>query len=450
MKKIMCAVCAAVFAVFTVSAQVLPASGVENTLWTGFGNPIDSDTFRYHGLIDTLQARVDIGMFTVDGMINWGALANWNSDNTLDNLYIANTRQSALGCHYYGIWNGTKTYRNGSTTCSNGNTSWYTTLQDSYYVNMLMHPVKGLDAGIGTQLNWKIGPAPAYGAWVWEADSHISQGGFSTKYDDSIYANGSYVVVRNYVYTPDAPGSMDVVGFVPYANKYAKTAIGVRYMNDILEVGGAVPSGANTDNPLLNLGFALKPIDFFRVCAAYEGLFQQDGNLYTGVTFNFTKNFILDCYFAWDSIDSRDNDKDMGYGTGAGLLIVFPSASISIRPEGGINFFEEPLYTPAWYAGISFRWDITDQFMFGAWSSFAAGSLNTNWHDSGYAYYDTTKNWDGGTVFDLRPMFTFRINERHSLSADFDFESRKAFDQTVRNCWSSGLYWTYRYGQGKK
>ena len=74
------------FILFTgvLSSQVLKSSGVQSTLWTGFGAPYDSvkndnrSKFRFYGLIETLQARIDIGKFTVEGMLNWGALTEWD------------------------------------------------------------------------------------------------------------------------------------------------------------------------------------------------------------------------------------------------------------------------------------------------------------------------------------------------------------------------------------
>ena len=93
---------AAGFIAASVQAQVLQKTGVENTVWTGFGGPLGSQRAKYYGIIDTLQARVDVGIFTIDGMINWGALARWNDgDNTLDNFSIENTERSALSYHYY-------------------------------------------------------------------------------------------------------------------------------------------------------------------------------------------------------------------------------------------------------------------------------------------------------------------------------------------------------------
>ena len=75
MKKILLGISCAFLLGFSASAQVMSHSGIKNTVWTGFGNPFYGD-FVYHGVIDTIQARVDVGQFTLEGMINWGAIAN--------------------------------------------------------------------------------------------------------------------------------------------------------------------------------------------------------------------------------------------------------------------------------------------------------------------------------------------------------------------------------------
>lgn len=424
-----------------LSAQVLQSSGVQNTVWSGFGNPLDSGKTKFYGLTDTLQARIDSGIFTTEAMINWGAIANWTDDDSLDNVTLENTEWNALSFHYFNDGGDTNT-----TAFSNASNRVKNVDEDSYYVNFLMHPAKGWDAGMGTKLNWKVGPAPSYGAWVWEKDAHIKEGGFSTSYDDRHgYANESEAN-GGYVFTPDVPGTADVVGFVPYANRYAKTALGVRYVEDgLIQAGFAIPSGTNTDHPLMNAGLSFTINKIITVSGAYEGLFQTDGNLYTGASIGVADGFLLDAYFAWDSIDSNDDTKDMSYSLGAALTFVIPNTKISLRPEGAVNWFEESDYTPAWYTGASLKLPITSQFEFSAWSSFASGSKNKNWDDKSYTYYSTTKDYDGGFVIDVRPEVSFQINTRHNIAAAFDWENRKAFDGEKHNCWSFGGYWTYKY-----
>ncbi|MCI6178971.1 MAG: hypothetical protein MR662_00555, partial [Treponema porcinum] len=153
MKKLLIGAAVAALAAFGASAQVMPASGVENTLWTGLGSPFSGDA-KYFGFVDTLQARVDVGKFTVEGMLNWGALSYWDVDDNFDNLKFTNTETNALNRHYNdkdndGEYKNTLNYKNYSNAIKSQ------TEQDSYYVNFLWHPVNNFDFGMGTKLNWR-------------------------------------------------------------------------------------------------------------------------------------------------------------------------------------------------------------------------------------------------------------------------------------------------------
>ena len=109
MKKLLIGAAFTALAAFAVSAQVMPASGVENTLWTGLGSPFSGDA-KYFGFVDTLQARVDVGKFTVEGMLNWGALSYWDyEDDGFDKLVFKNTETNALNRHYYDEYKNMKT-----------------------------------------------------------------------------------------------------------------------------------------------------------------------------------------------------------------------------------------------------------------------------------------------------------------------------------------------------
>ena len=436
MKKLLIGAAFTALAAFAVSAQVMPASGVENTLWTGLGSPFSGDA-KYFGFVDTLQARVDVGKFTVEGMLNWGALSYWETDDDFDKFIFTNTETNALNRHYNDKDNDDN-YKNTETVPGYSNAIKSQTEQDSYYVNFLWHPVNNFDFGMGTKLNWRVGPAPTYGSWVWGSDAHIRQGGFSTAYNDKPGEAYKH-------FTPDAPGSADVVGFVHYANTYAKKAIAARYnyQGDFgLQIGAAIPDGADTDSPVMNLGVELRPVDWLSIATAYEGLLQKRGDFYAGVTVG-AKSFILDAYFACDNIAS-DYDDDMAFGTGAGITFAFPKVGITIRPEAGLNWFENSSWTPAWYAGGLFKFDINEKMILQAWTSFAVGSKDKDWDDN-----VATEDWNGGHIFDIRPEFTFCLNKNNSLSAYIDIESRKSFDGKTRDCWTTGFFWTYKMYTGK-
>ncbi|MBP3741597.1 MAG: hypothetical protein J6J00_01300 [Treponema sp.] len=399
-------------------AQVLKSNGVKNTLSTTFGQPYgevgDSDRFglRYYGFVETLQARIDISKFTVEGMLNWGALTNWDTRGAFDSLYFANT---SITPFWY-----TNHFDQGG---------WWTNGDaESYYVNFLFHPIKGLDLGMGTRLEWKIGPAPSSLGNYWEPLAHIVQGGLKDA----------------------APGGADVAGYTYYANTYTalyrnntKAALGLRYRyEDFLEVGISIPSGVTTNAPLFNAAFMIHPVDFFTASIAYEGILQSNGNFYTGLSL-FFKPMTLDAYLAIDFREKGDYDlTDQRWGTGAAVTFIIPKTSITLRPEGGISVYSDANYTMAWYAGARIDIPFANSFVFGAWSSFAVGASDVRWHDKSSWNYNP--DYSGGFVFDVRPDLTWKINGYNSLTVFFDFQSRKAYYGKLYDVWATGLYWTFQ------
>lgn len=427
MKKIIGCLVSAVFAVFSVNAQVLSSSGVQNTLSTSFGTPYSnaysenpaSDGVHYYGLLETLQVRFDIGKFTAEGMLNWGALTNWNVDGGFDNITFANTQITPF---YYTNWS------------SQG--GWWTNpFIESYYVNFLFHPVKGLDFGMGTRLNWVIGPAPSSHDNYWGPTAHIVQGGLKDA----------------------APGNADVAGYTYYANCYTalyelntKASLGIRYRyEDMIEVGVTLPSGVTTNAPVFNAAFAIQPVKQFRASVAYEGILRSNGNLYTGLTINFDY-IILDAYLAINFRNTRliadvaPEHWGNHWGTGAAITFNVPKISMTLRPEVGFSFFNDANYTMAWYTGGRMDFNFADKFVLGAWSSFAVGSSDNRWYDKDYegTYYHP--DYVGGHIFDIRPDLTWKINKSNELTVYLDFQNRLRFDNRNWNTWASGLYWTYR------
>jgi len=460
MKKLLIAMTAVLFAVVSANAQVLPSEQMKNTAWTGFGAPIDGDAMFY-GFTDTFQARFDRGNFTIEGMLNWSFLANYDNEGDVDNFIFGTSNNNPLSLkygtrkdkeHHYTTRAGKNTLygtpaaataetKTGVTVNNQADVS--NTIQDSYYVNFIWHPSTNFDFGVGTKLNWQVGPAPRYGSWLWENDAHVRQGGFSTAYDDRAgsVTQTSSETASTYKYSVDAPGSADVVGFVPYANKYAKRALGVRYISESkngtkFQIGAALPNGFNTDDPAVNFGFQFGPAKWLSVSAAIEGAFDDQANFYSGATIG-ADHFILDLYFAADSLFT-DADDDEAYGTGAAITFTIPNTKISVRPELGVNFFENDNYDFAWYTGGTLSFALNSDIGFKVWASFAQGSKDKRWADS-----SDTDSWDGGQIFNIRPQLTFDYSKNTTFSVYADFEQRNAFDGESRKCWSSGLFMTY-------
>ncbi len=460
MKKLLTAAVSALCFTFAATSQVLPKEQMKNTAWTGLGAPLDGNVM-YYGFTDTFQARFDRGKFTAEAMLNWSFLANYNNNGDVDNFIFGTSNLNPLALKY-GTRGGSRAgdYHNISQKLSatdrtkiaaDGHSDWLNyndqanvsnTIQDSYYVNFIYHFTKNLDFGVGTKLNWQVGPAPRYGNWLWEADAHVRQGGFSTAYDDRAGAlvQTSTEHTGSYKYTVDAPGSADVVGFVPYANKYAKRAVGVRFVadNEVFELGAALPNGFNTDDPAVNSAIKFAPLNWLALAAAIEGAFNTQANFYTGATLGMDA-FILDLYFAADSLFTKADD-DQAYGTGAAIKFTIPKTSIQIRPELGVNFFQNSNYDFAWYTGGTLLLSLTNELGLNVWGSFAQGSKDKRWSN-----YDSTKDWNGGHIIDIRPEITFAYSKSTSFAVYFDWEHRQAFDGVKRNCWSTGLFWTYAF-----
>lgn len=419
MKKTLISVGLALMLAVGATAQVMQDTGIQNVLWTGFGGPFTGSA-KFFGFVDCLQARVDIAKFTLEGMLNWGILTRFDHSDDFDGMTFANTPQNPLSIHYY-----MKETREGVQ-------NW----QDPYYVNFLWSPIKSLNVGVGTNLNWQVGPAPKHGGWLWEKDAHVRQGGFWTNFDDR-GGKEKYHVTK--------PGEGDVVGFVHYANKYAKSAIGIRfnYQGDFgIQVGGAIPDGIDTDDFRMNLGFAIQPIKMLNIAVAYEGLFANGGDLYAGVTLAF-KPVTLDVYFAWDDVDF-DDSKGMAYSIGAGVGIDIKKIRLLIRPEASLNWFGNSDFTPAWYVGSIFDWGITDKMRLSAWISFAIGSKDKTWDDTA-----GREDWIGGRIFDIRPEFAVNLTKNHELAAYVDIENRVSYLDESHTAWTVGVYWSYKLMTGK-
>lgn len=400
MKKIVSLLCGIVVLALSVSAQVLPKSGVQNTMWTGFGQqyPTESSGVRYYGLYNTLQARVDLAQFTIEGMLNWAAETNWDSNNAFSSITFSNSQKTPF-------W-----YTNHSSQ-GGWNTSGET---ESYYVNFIWNAISkdknDLDFGMGTRLAWKIGPAPVCGGYYWEPLTHVVQGGLKE----------------------GVPGSADVVGYTHYDNQYANHALGIRYrFSDMIEAGISIPSGVPTDKPFFNAAFAIQPVDVFRASVAFENVCTSYADFYTGLTLNLQK-VIIDAYLEIQNLGNADYHNKT-WGTGA-TISFYPVKSLLIRPEAGFTFYREANYTPAFYAGGRVEWGINKSCILGGFVSLAWGSKNTDWND------DRT----GGFILDVRPDFTYLINNRHKISIALDFQHRVAFDNKAYQVWATGLYWTYK------
>lgn len=415
MKKIILALVLSM-AMLGLSAQVMGATGVRNTLWTGFGNPNSSSRdATFYGFTDTLQARVDIAQFTMEGMINWGLFEDFDANGSRSFVFTDKTPFYAANRF--------------SDADSSSRTN---ALTDAYYVNFLYHPVAGLDIGAGTRLDWNVGPAPACSDFYWGKDAHIKEGGLKDGY----------------------PGTTDVAGFVYYPNSYARTAVGARYSyKDMFEIGFAIPSGTYTGGFAFNTGFRLKPLSIFALSAAYEGAGRSEGDLYVGLEIFAQKNLTINAYYAMDRLGGNDNDGVNGFGLSAYWGV--KGTSLVLTPEFGLTFYQNDDYTNAFYVGSGVDYYLTKAFSLGGYMSFAWGAENKYWHDSntthrlqhlGAAYqpYSTTNEWNGGAVFDIRPKLNFAFNSNNDITLYGEYQQRTRYTGAQTSSWAAGMYWTYR------
>ena len=176
MKKILAALASSVLILASATSQVLDKEQMKNTAWAGLGSPIDGDPVFY-GFTDTFQARFDRGQFTIEGMLNWSFLANYDYKYDIDNFVFGTSNLNPLSIKYGVRPMGANALGGNNTVSSeaqalnlgyDNRANVSNTIQDSYYVNFIYHPTKNVDLGVGTKLNWQVGPAPKYGSWLWE------------------------------------------------------------------------------------------------------------------------------------------------------------------------------------------------------------------------------------------------------------------------------------------
>ena len=413
MKKILMAIAAGAILLTSASAQILDKRSVQNTLWTGLGLPglDDGDDghgkFKWTGVLDTIQVRLDWEWFTMDGGLMWGLpKMNWKEKG----ITFGNTNETQFSFLSYLNEN-----RDGD-LCESG---------FAHYVNFIARPFKNFEAGVGTHLNWQVGPSPQTGGFPWMPLAHVTQGNF----------------------VKGAPSINNrVVGKFNYAYKWADRAIGARYTlgfdkenKHYLQLGVAIPDGATSDHFFFNTAFELKPIDLLTVAAAYkhadkDNETQHGGNFYTGLKLDLLKYLNIEAWFGLNGIGLDKNGDAAGdkmWGTGAAVYIKFGKIPLWIKPEVGISDYIYSDYTLALYTGGRIQWDITEKLHLGAWTSFAWGADNKN------------LDYNGGFIWNLRPDFTFDLNEHHSISAVFEYELTHTPNDLRYTRFCFGFYWKF-------
>ncbi|MDE5580141.1 MAG: hypothetical protein K2I95_01805 [Treponemataceae bacterium] len=419
MKKFLIAIAAGAILLSSASAQILKERSVQNTLYTGFGLPYEDDnddghdSFKWFGLLDTLQVRLDWEWFTIDGGLSWGLpLYDWHGSG----IRFENTHETQFA--FLGEQRGGKA----ETACKDGY---------KHYVNFVVRPFNGFEAGVGTHLDWSVGPSPQTGGFPWMPISHVLQGDLSIESDPK---------------ESNAPVENEVRGKFDYAYKWADAAIAARYTigfdkakNHYLQLGVAIPDATTSGHFFINAAAELKPIDLLTVAVAYKHADSANGggDFYTGLKLDFTRNFNIEAWFGLDGIGlkkSGDVDGHKMWGTGAAVYIKFGKLPLWIKPEVGFSDYLYSDYTAALYTGGRIQWDITKALHLGAWTSFAWGAKidDPSWDD-----------YNRGFIWNIRPDFTFDINQHHSISAVFEYETTHYPNDNRYNRFCFGFYWKY-------
>ena len=256
-------------------------------------------------------------------------------------------------------------------------------------VNVVIQPMKGLDVGLGTNLNWTVGPGPSSGP-TWSAYNRPYYGGINTV--NGIPFSGD----------PDYP-----LGGFRVINHYAQKAFAVRYTYEkFFEVGFSLPVLQDVNNFNAGLGIKGNINDKFSIGFAYNGPFNAGENyLYLGASTTAVKGFTIGAY--WNMLtDTSTTAKDGAQTIGA--LIDFEVKGFRIKPEGAITFQSDTDWAPAGYAGVDAYMSFTKEILGGINASFGIGSdLVKNDPDN--------KEKAGGRL-DVNPYVVWNINKKHIFS----------------------------------
>ena len=416
MKRFLVAIVAGAILLSSASAQILKKRSVQNILYTGLGLPYENDGddghdhFNWTGLLDTIQVRLDWEWFTMDGGLTWGIpKMDWDGSG-ISFLNTDATQFAFMGEKRTGY---------------------------DHYINFIVRPFKNFEAGVGTHLDWSVGPYPQTEGLPWMPLAHVVQGDLSGGNPSSIFNNEG------------KPSKTDkVAGKMDYAYKWADTAIAARYTlgfnkenKHYVQFGVAIPNGTTSSHFRINGAVELKPIDLLTVAVTYNHADKDSngGKLYAGVKLDFSQYFKIDAWFGLNGI-GIEKKNDVGgnkmWGTGGAIFVKFGKLPLWIKPEVGFSDYLYSDYTAAVYTGARINWDITNALHLGAWTSVAWGAENETYEQ----FYD---DYNGGFIWNIRPDFTFDITEHHSISAVFEYESTRTPMNDHYNRFCFGFYWKY-------
>ncbi|MGI5174268.1 hypothetical protein H0R92_11810 [Treponema sp. OMZ 840] len=346
MKKLLSVCVIVILSIGLLCAQA-QNPGFSNTVHAAFGQPVQKNSqVRFFGFTDYFTGNISVGKLVFAGDITWQLVPSSGGIQTefLD--------------------------RN---------------------VNVVIKPIKALDIGLGTNLNWTVGPGPSSGP-QWTAYNRLYYGGINL-------ANSPNKISGD----KDYPQK----GF-KVINYYAQQAFAVRYKyENIFEAGFSLPVLRPGKNFNAGVGIRGNIKDKFSIGFAYNGPFNAGENyLYLGVSTTAVKGFTIGAY--WNMLtDTSTTVKDGGHTVGA--LLDFEVKGFRIKPEGAITFWTDTDWGPAGYLGVDAYMSFTKEIL---------GGINASWGiGSDLIKNDPNNLIKAGARLDINPYIVWNINKTNVFSA---------------------------------
>ena len=311
-----------------------------NTLYTGYGNgsvltpPVQGVTEpSFEGVVDYFSASIKTDLITVNGDIAWLMFPDLK------------TRVGIKEWHF----------------------------------NAVMTPFPmGLDFGVGTNLDWAVGPKPFAGP----------------RY--SAYEIPEYAGLPQIGFT---------VGDVQ--NTFADDAVAVRYtFKDRFVIGAGLNAGLDgvfapsatpvSDELLAGIGAKVNFPGIISIGATYSGSFKSTGNIvYVGSELHVINNFDID---VWANLALKENST-------YGARIKYDDGDFCYAPEFTMTFWDNERDRYSLYGGMVIDKKIMDTILVG---------VNTSWAVD-LDISDTARIITGGRL-NVTPHVVWNITERQQLS----------------------------------
>ena len=368
MKKIAaaCALALASFALLGAQAQV---PGFSNTVHAAVGQSVEKNAqIKFLGFTEYFTGNVTVGKITFTGDIAWQLIPGPGGVET------------RFGDHN---------------------------------INVVINPVRGFDIGLGTNLNWTVGPGPSSGP-QWSAYDKPYYGGINLENAQTSVSSDPNYPRRGF----------EVI------NYYAKKAFGLRYRyQNIFEVGFSLPELTSSNNFNAGIGLKANIGDKFGIGFAYNGPFSRGKNyIYVGASTSALKSFDIGVY--WNMLTDTSATAHDGANT-VGTVINFRIRNVRIRPEGAVTFWSDPSWAPAAYIAVQAAVDLT---------SGLTGGLNASW-GLGSDFKDDPNNVKPGARFDINPYILWTINKAHILSFGAQLTPVLWRDKTYTFGWQIPIAW---------